>query len=75
MRPGDVIVSLDNQATPDAATFLTLLWSHDVEDEVEVEYVRGDDTRTATVEPSREDASRAYAIGAGLGMPAPVLVR
>ena len=50
VRPGDVIVSLDNQTTPDAATFLTLLWSHDVGDVVEVEYVRGADTRTTTVE-------------------------
>ena len=50
VRPGDVIVSLDNQTTPDAATFLTLLWSHDVGDVVEVEYVRGSDTRTTTVE-------------------------
>ncbi len=50
IRPGDVITALDGQATPDAASFLTMLWSYEVGDEVEVEYVTGDDTRTATVE-------------------------
>ena len=50
IRPGDVIVSLDRQPTPDAASFLTLLWSREVGDVVDIEYVRGSDTRTTTVE-------------------------
>ena len=39
IQVGDVIISLDGIPTPDMARFLTLLWTYDVDDEIEVEYV------------------------------------
>lgn len=50
IRPGDLIIKLDDIPIPDMAKFLTLLWTYKVGDEVEVEYITGDETRMTTVE-------------------------
>ena len=52
IRPGDIIVALDQKSTPDMANFLTLLWTYEVGDRVDVEYITKDETRMATVELS-----------------------
>ena len=49
IRPGDIIVKLDNQLTPGMAKFLTILWTHHVGDIVDVEYIRGNKSITTTV--------------------------
>lgn len=50
IRPGDIILKLDETPTPDMAKFLTLLWSYKVGDEVAVEYITDDETRMTNVE-------------------------
>ena len=42
IQVGDVILSLDGIPTSDMGAFLTLLWSYDVGDEVQVDYLRED---------------------------------
>ena len=49
MQVGDVITKIDSLPTPDLATFLSLLWSYKVGDEVIIEYVRGIEIRKTTV--------------------------
>ena len=49
VRVGDVITHIDGVSTPDMATFLTILWTHDVGDEVEVQYLNSDGEKTASV--------------------------
>ena len=49
VRVGDVITHIDGESTPDMATFLTILWTYDVGDEVEVQYLNSDGEKTASV--------------------------
>ena len=39
IRVGDVITKMDGIPTPDMARFLTLLWTYQVDDEMQVEYI------------------------------------
>ena len=41
---------IDGIPTPDMATFLSLLWSYQVGDSIQIEYVRGDEFLMAEVE-------------------------
>ena len=50
LQVADVIVSLDGIPTADMGAFLTLLWSFDVGDEVQVDYLRGLKRFETTVE-------------------------
>ena len=50
IRVGDVIVKIDGIPTPDIPSFLTLLWTYEVGDTVQVEYVSNNETFTTTVE-------------------------
>jgi len=50
LRAGDVIVSIDGIATPDMASFLTLLWSYEVGDVVQLEYVSNNTIAVTSVE-------------------------
>ena len=50
IRPGDVISKIDGLPTPDMAKFLTLLWTYEVGEEVQVEYVSDGETLVTTVE-------------------------
>ncbi|MDA1349233.1 MAG: trypsin-like peptidase domain-containing protein [Chloroflexi bacterium] len=50
IRPGDIIIKLDEAPTPDMAKFLTLLWTYKVGDQVAVEYITDEETRLTTVE-------------------------
>ena len=50
IRVGDVITSLGGVPTTDMADFLLELWSHDVGDTVEVEYIQEGINRVAVVE-------------------------
>ena len=58
MRPGDIIVRLDNQLTPDMAKFLSILWTRDVGDTVDVEYMRGNKSITTVVILAERDDDR-----------------
>lgn len=49
IRPGDVITKLNDIPTPDMANFLSLLWTFDVGQEIQVEYVSENETYTTTV--------------------------
>ena len=49
IRVGDVITKIDGIPTTDVPTWLDLLWSYDVGDEVHVEYVHNNRILTATV--------------------------
>ena len=42
LQVGDVIVSMDGIPTDDMGAFLTLLWSYDAGDSVQVDYIRED---------------------------------
>jgi len=53
IRAGDVITGMDGQPTPDMSHFLLLLWSYEVGDRVQVEYIRGNERLVATVELAR----------------------
>ena len=53
IRAGDVITGMDGQPTPDMSHFLLLLWSYEVGDRVQVEYLRGNERLVATVELAR----------------------
>lgn len=50
IRIGDVITKLEGVPTPGIASFLTLLWTYDVSDVVEVEYVRGGDVLVTSIQ-------------------------
>ncbi|MCH7745199.1 MAG: trypsin-like peptidase domain-containing protein [Chloroflexi bacterium] len=39
IRVGDIIIRIDGIPTPDMARFLTLLWTYQVDDEMQVEYI------------------------------------
>ena len=50
IRVGDVITKLDGIPTPDMARFLTLLWTYDVAEVVQVEYISNNQTLETSVE-------------------------
>ena len=50
IRVGDIITSLGGVPTNDMSDFLLQLWSYDVGDEVEVEYLQEGIQRVAVVE-------------------------
>ena len=50
IRVGDIILTIDGTTTPDMATFLGLLWSYEVGDEIQIKYVREGETLMATLE-------------------------
>ncbi len=47
---GDIVTKMDGVTTPDMGRFLTLLWTYDAGDVVEVEYIRDGRTLNAFVE-------------------------
>ena len=49
IRVGDVITQIDDTPTPDMAKFLTVLWTYDVGDIVEIEYVSNDGKHVTSV--------------------------
>ena len=49
VRVGDVVTKMNGIPTPDMAKFLTLLWTFDVGDEIEVEYVSERQTHVTTI--------------------------
>lgn len=49
VRVGDVIAKLNGIPTPDMASFLTLLWTFDVGQEIDVEYIRDGEVDIAVV--------------------------
>ena len=49
VRVGDVIAKLNGIPTPDMASFLTLLWTFDVGQEIDVEYIRDGEVAIAVV--------------------------
>ena len=50
IRVGDIITKLDGIPTPDMARFLTLLWTYDVADVVQLEYISNNQTFETSVE-------------------------
>ena len=50
IRVGDVITKMDDIPTPDMSKFLTLLWTYDVGDVVQVEYTTNNETFVTPVE-------------------------
>jgi S1-C subfamily serine protease len=50
IRVGDVITRIDDIPTSDMTEFLTLLWTYDVGDVIQVEYVNNNKTHVAPVE-------------------------
>ena len=50
IRIGNIVTMIDGIPTPDMATFLNLLWSYQVGDSIQIEYVRGDEFLMAEVE-------------------------
>ena len=56
IRIGNVVTMIDGIPTPDLATFLGLLWSYQVGDTVQIEYVRGDEFLTTVVELDERDS-------------------
>jgi serine protease Do len=50
IRIGNIVTMIDGIPTPDMATFLSLLWSYQVGDSIQIEYVRGDEFLMAVVE-------------------------
>lgn len=49
IRVGDVVSKLNGIPTPDMAQFLTLLWTFQVGQEIEVEYIHGNEIHITTV--------------------------
>lgn len=49
IRVGDVITKLNDIPTPDMATFLTLLWTFDVGQDIQAEYIRENEIGIATI--------------------------
>lgn len=56
IRIGDVITSLGGTPTADMSQFLLQLWSHDVGDHVEVEYIQENEERVAIVELAERES-------------------
>ncbi|PKB79678.1 MAG: hypothetical protein BZY88_12110 [SAR202 cluster bacterium Io17-Chloro-G9] len=50
IRIGNIVTMIDGIPTPDMATFLGLLWSYQVGDSIQIEYVRGDEFLMTVVE-------------------------
>ena len=50
IQVGDVITKLDDIPTPDMARFLNLLWTYDVGDQVQIQYLHNNETFITTVE-------------------------
>ena len=49
IRVGDVVTKLNDIPTPDMATFLTLLWTFDVGQDIQAEYIRENEIGIATI--------------------------
>ena len=49
IRVGDVITKLNDIPTPDMSEFLTLLWTFDIDQEIQVEYIHEGETQITTV--------------------------
>ena len=49
IRAGDVITKINDIPTPDMARFLTILWTYDVGDVIQVEYVSKNEIKVAAV--------------------------
>ena len=49
IRVGDVITKLNDIPTADMAQFLTLLWTFEIEQEIQVEYIHENETQITTV--------------------------
>ena len=49
IRVGDVITKLNDIPTPDMSEFLTLLWTFDIDQEIQVEYIHEGETQVTTV--------------------------
>lgn len=49
IRVGDVITKLNDIPTPDMASFLTLLWTFDVGQDIQAEYIHEDEIGIATI--------------------------
>ena len=49
IRVGDVITKLNDIPTPDMAEFLTLLWTFEIGQEIQVEYVHENESQVTTV--------------------------
>ena len=49
IRVGDVITKLNDIPTSDMAKFLTLLWTFEIGQEVQVEYIHENETQVTTV--------------------------
>ena len=49
IRVGDVITKLNDIPTPDMAEFLTLLWTFEIGQEIQVEYVHENETQVTSV--------------------------
>ena len=56
IRVGDVISKIDGIPTPDMARFLTLLWSYEVGDEVETEYISNNEFKVTVIELTERPA-------------------
>ena len=57
LQAGDVILTMDGEEIGDASELTAFLRSHRPGDEIEVNYMRGDDEATATVELTRTPRS------------------
>ncbi|MCH8206202.1 MAG: trypsin-like peptidase domain-containing protein [Chloroflexi bacterium] len=57
LRVGDVITKLDGIPTPDMARFLSLLWTYDVADVVQIEYISNNQTLETSAELVERPAS------------------
>ena len=56
IRVGDVITKIDGIPTSDMAAFLTLLWTYNVDDVVDVEYLSDNETEVVPVELAERPA-------------------
>ena len=49
IRSGDIVIKIDDLSIPDVATWLSVLWTYRVSDEIEVEYFRDNEVLVTTV--------------------------
>jgi serine protease Do len=49
IRVGDVVTSMEGTPTPDVARWLRLLWSYEVGDQIQVEYVHNNEIQLTTI--------------------------
>ena len=49
IRVGDVITKLNDIPTSDMAQFLTLLWTFEIGQEIQIEYIHENETQVTTV--------------------------